>query len=66
MIKTDENILKNIPLKAINIWVIAFIIGKIIGIFFNNFIDFSSINLSNNFLLIVFVLLGFILTSITT
>lgn len=66
VIKTDENILKNIPLKAINIWTIAFIIGKIIGVFLNSFIDFSNINLSNNFLLIVFVLLGFILTSITT
>lgn len=65
-IKTEENIFNDIPIKPIIIWICAFLIGKIIGIFINNNIDFSSLPFDKNYLLIIFVMIGFSLTAIST
>lgn len=66
LINTNDNLLKTIPYKALSIWTIAFLVGKLIGIGLNEFLNLTNLSYDINVLLIIFVSLAFFLTSFCT
>ena len=66
LINTNDNLLKAIPYKALSIWTIAFLIGKLIGIGLNEFLNLTNLSYNKNILLIIFVGLAFFLTAFCT
>lgn len=61
-----KEIIKTIPYKTIIIWSIAFLAGKLIGLIFNHFIDFSDLSLNSNYTIFILASLSFILTAFCT